>query len=301
MSSSTDTVTIAGATTGRRAVDFYELTKPRIVLMVLVTALVGYYAGSGRVPDYLQLIQMLIGTALAAAGTLALNQFIERDTDAKMSRTCRRPLPDGRVQPYEALWFGIALTLLGLGYLAVAVNLSSAVVAAAITASYLLAYTPMKRHSSLCVPVGAVPGALPPVIGWVAASGQLSVEAWVLFAIMFLWQIPHTLAIAFLYKEDFAKAGIQFLPVIEPDGESTNRQILVHCSALLAVSLLPTLIGVAGPTYFIVAFLLGVAFLASGVSLIVTPTRAGARRLLLASLIYLPALLLVMALDRVPL
>jgi len=301
MSSSTDTVTIAGATTGRKAVDFYELTKPRIVLMVLVTALVGYYAGSGRIPDYLQLIQMLIGTALAAGGTLALNQFIERDTDAMMTRTCRRPLPDGRVQPYDALWFGIVLTLLGLGYLAVAVNLLSAVVAAAITASYLLAYTPMKRHSSLCVPVGAVPGALPPVIGWVAASGQLSVDAWVLFAIMFLWQIPHTLAIAFLYKEDFAKAGIQFLPVIEPDGESTNRQILVHCSALLAVSLLPTLIGLAGATYFIVAFLLGVAFLASGVSLIVTPTRASARRLLFASLIYLPALLLVMALDRVPL
>ena len=301
MRSSTDTITIAGATTGRKAVDFYELTKPRIVLMVLVTALVGYYAGSSRVPNYLRLIQMLIGTALAAAGTLALNQFIERDTDAKMSRTCRRPLPDGRLQPYDALWFGIVLTLLGLGYLAVAVNLLSAVVAAAITASYLLAYTPMKRHSSLCVPVGAVPGALPPVIGWVAASGQLSVDAWVLFAIMFLWQIPHTLAIAFLYREDFAKAGIQFLSVIEPDGESTNRQILVHCSALLAVSLLPTLIGLAGAIYFIVAFLLGVAFLASGVSLIVTPTRAGARRLLFASLIYLPALLLVMALDRVPL
>lgn len=301
MSSSTDTVTIAGAIAGRKAVDFYELTKPRIVLMVLVTALVGYYAGSGRVPDYLLLIQMLIGTALAAAGTLTLNQFIERDTDAKMSRTCRRPLPDGRVQPYDALWFGIILTILGLGYLAIAVNLLSAVVAAAITGTYLLAYTPMKRHSSLCVPVGAVPGALPPVIGWVAASGQLSVDAWVLFAIMFLWQIPHTLAIAYLYKEDFAKAGIQFLPVIEPDGESTNRQILVHCSALLAVSLLPTLIGLAGATYFIVAFLLGVAFLANGVSLIVTPTRAGARRLLVASLIYLPALLLVMALDRVPL
>jgi protoheme IX farnesyltransferase len=301
MSSSTDTVTIAGAIAGRKAVDFYELTKPRIVLMVLVTALVGYYAGSGRVPDYLLLIQMLIGTALAAAGTLTLNQFIERDTDAKMSRTCRRPLPDGRVQPYDALWFGIILTILGLGYLAIAVNLLSAVVAAAITGTYLLAYTPMKRHSSLCVPVGAVPGALPPVIGWVAASGQLSVDAWVLFAIMFLWQIPHTLAIAYLYKEDFAKAGIQFLPVIEPDGESTNRQILVHCSALLAVSLLPTLIGLAGATYFIVAFLLGVAFLANGVSLIVTPTRAGARRLLFASLIYLPALLLVMALDRVPL
>src|SRR4030095_4522171 len=151
MSSSTDTVTIAGAIAGRQAVDFYELTKPRIVLMVLVTALVGYYAGSGRVPDYLLLIQMLIGTALAAAGTLTLNQFIERDTDAKMSRTCRRPLPDGRVQPYDALWFGIVLTILGLGYLAIAVNLLSAVVAAAITGTYLLASTPIERHTSLFV------------------------------------------------------------------------------------------------------------------------------------------------------
>jgi protoheme IX farnesyltransferase len=244
---------------------------------------------------------MLIGTAFAAAGTLTLNQFIERDIDAKMSRTCRRPLPDGRVQPYDALYFGIVVTLAGLGYLAVAVNVLSAMVAATITASYLLAYTPMKRHSPLCVPVGAVPGALPPVIGWAAASGQLSVDAWVLFAIMFLWQIPHTLAIAFLYKEDFAKAGIQFLPVIEPDGESTYRQILIHCSALLAVSLLPTLIGLAGPIYFIAAFLLGVVFLASGVSLVMAPTGAGARRLLFVSLIYLPVLLLVMALDRVPL
>lgn len=301
MSSGMETATIAGAASARRAVDFYELTKPRIVLMVLVTASVGYYAGSGRAPDYLQLVQMLIGTALAAAGTLALNQFIERDTDAKMARTCRRPLPDGRVQPADALCFGVTLTLLGLGYLAVAVNFLSAAVAATITTSYLLAYTPMKRHSSLCVPVGAVPGALPPVIGWAAASGQLSVDAWVLFAIMFLWQIPHTLAIAFLYREDFAKAGIQFLPVIEPDGESTHRQILIHCSALLAVSLLPTLIGLAGPIYFIAAFLLGAAFLASGVSVVIAPTRAGARRLLFASLIYLPVLLLVLALDRVPL
>lgn len=296
-----ETATIAGAATGRKVVDFYELTKPRIVLMVLLTASVGYYAGSGPVPDYWQLIQMLIGTALAAGGTLTLNQVIERETDAKMSRTCRRPLPDGRLQLADALWFGVILTLLGLGYLAAAVNFLSAVVTAAITTSYLLIYTPMKRCSSLCVPVGAVPGALPPVIGWVAASGQLSVDAWVLFAIMFLWQIPHTLAIAFLYREDFAKAGIQFLPVIEPDGESTNRQIIIHCAALLAVSLLPTLIGLAGPVYFVSAFLLGVAFLASGVSLVMIPTRAGARRLLFASLIYLPVVLLVMALDRVPL
>jgi protoheme IX farnesyltransferase len=185
--------------------------------------------------------------------------------------------------------------------LALAVNWLSAAVAAAITLSYLLAYTPMKRSSPLCVPVGAVPGALPPVIGWVAARGELSVDAWVLFAIMFLWQIPHTLAIACLYRDDFAKAGIQFLPVIEPDGESTNRQIIVHCLALLAVSLLPTLIGLAGAVYFIAAFLLGIGFLGSGVSLVMVPTRTGARRLLFASLIYLPALLLVMALDRVPL
>ncbi len=301
MNSSTSTVNIATTSASRRVADFCELTKPRIVLMVLITAFVGYYAGSGNVPDYVQLIEMLLGTALAAGGTLTLNQFLERDTDAMMERTCRRPLPDGRLQPNDALWFGIALTCLGLVYLALSVNWLSAFVAAAITLSYLWAYTPMKRFSSLCVPVGAVPGALPPVIGWVAARGELSVDAWVLFAIMFLWQIPHTLAIACLYREDFAKAGIQFLPVIEPDGESTNRQIIVHCLALLVVGLLPTLIGLAGAVYFVVAFLLGIGFLASGVSLVMAPSRTGARRLLFASLIYLPALLLVMALDRVPL
>jgi protoheme IX farnesyltransferase len=301
MNSSTSTVNIATTSATRRVADFCELTKPRIVLMVLITAFVGYYAGSGNVPDYVQLVEMLLGTALAAGGTLTLNQFLERDTDAMMDRTCRRPLPDGRLQPNDALWFGIVLTSLGLFYLALSVNWLSAFVAAAITLTYLLAYTPMKRFSSLCVPVGAVPGALPPVIGWVAARGELSVDAWVLFAIMFLWQIPHTLAIACLYREDFAKAGIQFLPVIEPDGESTNRQIIVHCLALLVVGLLPTLIGLAGAIYFVVAFLLGIGFLASGVSLVMAPSRTGARRLLFASLIYLPALLLVMALDRVPL
>ena len=301
MNSSTGAVNIATTSVNRRAVDFCELTKPRIVLMVLITAFVGYYAGSGSVPDYLRLLQMLLGTGLAAGGTLTLNQFLERDTDAMMDRTRRRPLPGGRLQPNDALWFGIALTSLGLAYLALAVNVLSALVAAAITMSYLWAYTPMKRFSPLCVPVGAVPGALPPVIGWVAARGELSVDAWVLFAIMFLWQIPHTLAIACLYREDFAKAGIQFLPVMEPDGESTNRQIIVHCLALLVVGLLPTLIGLAGAIYFIAAFLLGIGFLASGVSLVMTPTRAGARRLLFASLIYLPVLLLVLALDRVPL
>jgi heme o synthase len=301
MNSSTDTVDIAGASVVRRLGDFFELSKPRIVLMVLVTAFVGFYVGSEKVPDYPQLLQMLLGTALAAGGTLTLNQFLERDTDAVMERTRHRPLPDGRVQPREAAWFGAAITIAGLVYLAMAVNVASAWVTAIVTVSYLLFYTPLKRRSSLCMLVGAVPGALPPVIGWVAARGELQLDAWVLFAIMFLWQVPHTLAIARLYREDFAKAGIQFLPVIEPDGSSTHRQIISHCTALLAVSLLPTLLGIAGAVYFAVAFLLGVGFLASGIRLAMESTIHDARRLLFASLIYLPVLLLVMALDRVPL
>jgi protoheme IX farnesyltransferase len=301
MNLTTRTIDGAGVSVLRRAADFIELTKPRIVLMVLVTACVGFYVGSEKIPNYVRLLQMLFGTALAAAGTLALNQFLERDTDAMMERTRRRPLPDGRVQPREALWFGIFITVAGLAYLALAVNPESAWVTALITVSYLLLYTPMKRRSSLCMLIGAVPGALPPVIGWVAARGAFELDAWVLFAIMFLWQVPHTLAIARLYRDDFAKAGIQFLPVIEPEGTSTNRQIISHCAALLAVSLLPTLLGIAGAFYFAAAFVLGVGFLASGVSLAMDSTLNRARRLLFASLIYLPVLLLVMALDRVPL
>jgi len=300
MSSSTDTLALTGVSVLRRLADLAELTKPRIVLMVLVTSFVGFYVGSERIPDYLRLLQMLLGTALAAGGTLALNQFLERETDAVMERTRHRPLPDGRVQPREALWFGTAVTIAGLLYLALAVNIVSAWVTALVTLSYLFFYTPMKRRSSLCMLVGAVPGALPPVIGWVAARGAFDVDAWVLFAIMFLWQVPHTLAIARLYREDFARAGIQFLPVIEPEGSSTNRQIISHCTALLAVSLLPTLLGLAGAIYFVVAFVLGAGFLASGIRLAMESTLVRARRLLFASLIYLPVLLLVMALDRVP-
>ena len=285
----------------RRLADFIELAKPRVVLMVLITAVVGFYVGSGDLPRYAALLQMLAGTALAAGGTLALNQFMERETDAVMERTRHRPLPDGRVQPREAAWFGVLVTFVGLLYLAIAVNPLTAAVTAFITVSYLLFYTPMKRSSSLCMLVGAVPGALPPVIGWVAARDSLDLGAGILFAIMFLWQVPHTLAIARLYRDDYAKAGIKFLPVIELDGESTNRQIISHCAALLAVSLLPTLIGIAGGYYFIVAFLLGALFLAAGIRLAMDSTLVRARSLLFASLLYLPVLLLAMALDRVPL
>jgi heme o synthase len=301
MNLSTETVAITGAGALRRLADLFELTKPRIVFMVLVTTFVGFYVGSEKIPDYLRLLQTLLGTALAAGGTLALNQFFERDTDAMMERTRHRPLPDGRVQPLEAFWFGAASTTAGLIYLALAVNIVSAWVTALVTFSYLFFYTPLKRRSSLCMLVGAVPGALPPVIGWVAARGSLQIDAWVLFAIMFLWQVPHTLAIARLYRDDFAKAGIQFLPVIEPDGASTNRQVISHSAALLAVSLLPTLLGFAGAIYFVAAFVLGIGFLTSGIGLAMESTTHGARRLLFASLIYLPVLLLMMALDRVPL
>jgi heme o synthase len=295
----TPTLAVTDANVLRRATDFLELAKPRVVLMVLITAFVGFYVGSATVPNYLELLQMLFGTALAAGGTLALNQYLERDTDSVMERTRHRPLPDGRLQPREAAWFGSLITMAGLVYLALAVNLMSAGVTAVITLTYLLLYTPLKRKSSLCMLVGAVPGALPPVTGWVAAGGALTVDAWVLFAILFLWQVPHTLAIARLYRDDYAKAGIRFLPVIDPDSGSTDRQIISHTAALLVVSLLPTLLGFAGTVYFFAAFVLGIVFLANGITLAINSTFLGARRLLYASLIYLPVLLLIMALDRV--
>jgi len=295
----TNTLDIAFTGGYRRALDFLELTKPRVSLMVLVTMFVGFYLGSEHGAGYLRLIETLIGTALAAGGTLALNQFLERRADALMARTRHRPLPDGRMQPTEALLFGVGLAAAGLLILALTVNALSALVTASIVGSYLFIYTPLKQRSSLCGIVGAVPGALPPVIGWTAATGSLSIEAWVLFAIMFLWQIPHTLAIARLYRDDFAKAGIQFLPVVESDGWTTGRQIITHSLALLVVSLLPTLLGLAGTVYFLAALLLGSGFLWYGIGLAISQSLAAARRLLLASLIYLPLLLVVMALDRI--
>ena len=295
----TNTLDIAFTGGYRRALDFLELTKPRVSLMVLVTMFVGFYLGSEHGAGYLRLIETLIGTALAAGGTLALNQFLERRADALMARTRHRPLPDGRMQPTEALLFGVGLAAAGLLVLALTVNALSALVTASIVGSYLFIYTPLKQRSSLCGIVGAVPGALPPVIGWTAATGGLSIEAWVLFAIMFFWQIPHTLAIARLYRDDFAKAGIRFLPVVESDGWTTGRQVITHSLALLVVSLLPTLLGLAGTVYFLAALLLGSGFLWYGIGLAISQSLAAARRLLLASLIYLPLLLVVMALDRV--
>ncbi len=296
----TETLDIELTHARRRAIDFVSLTKPRVVLMVLVTTFVGFYLGSRTTPDYTALLQTLIGTALAAAGTLALNQFLEREVDAQMERTRLRPLPDGRLQPTEALAFGAAITAAGLLYLAISVNTLSGLVAGTIVVSYLFLYTPLKRKTALCSVVGAIPGALPPVIGWTAARGKVGLEAWVLFAIMFLWQLPHTLAIARLYRDDYARAGIRLLPVIDRDGRSTGRQIVSNCLALLAVGLLPTLIGFAGSVYFLGALGLGIGLLGCGVALARSRSTADARRLVFASLVYLPTLLVLMALDKVP-
>jgi protoheme IX farnesyltransferase len=293
-------VLAADSTLARRVLAFAELGKPRVVVMVLLTTFVGFYLGSLGVTDYLRLLPALIGTALAAAGTLALNQYIERDIDAKMQRTRMRPLPDGRLQPAEAAAFGVAATLAGLGYLALAVNTLSAAVTAIITISYLFLYTPLKRRTPLCSIIGAIPGALPPLTGWTAARGAFGVEAWILFAILFLWQLPHSLAIARLYRDDYARAGIRLLPIVEPDAKSTGRQIVINCLALLVVGLLPTLVGLAGPVYFIAALIFGGLFLGYGVAFALSRTATAARQLLFASLLYLPATLLVMALDKVP-
>ena len=283
----------------RRALDFLTLTKPRVVVMILVTTVVGYHLGSAGAADHLRLLHTLMGTALAAAGTLALNQFLEREVDARMERTRLRPLPDGRLQPIEALVFGAAVTVAGVLYLGLAVGLLCGIVTAATAGLYLFAYTPLKLKTPLCGVVGAIPGALPPVTGWVAARGELGVGAWVLFAILFLWQFPHTLAIARLHCEDYARAGIRVLPVVDPDGMSTERQIVTGCLALLPVSLLSTLVGLTGTVYFFGALTLGVAFLGFGMAQAVSRSVPAARRLLFASLLYLPMLLALMAFDKV--
>jgi protoheme IX farnesyltransferase len=282
----------------RVAADLVSLTKPRVVLMVLVTTVVGYYVGLAGAPDYGRLMALMLGTVLAAGGTLALNQYWERDVDARMERTRSRPLPEGRLAPLEALLFGAGLTAAGLAVLALGVGWAAMLVTATTFVLYVFAYTPLKLRTSLCTLVGAVPGALPPVTGWAAARDDLGVGAWVLFGILFLWQLPHTLAIARLYQADYARAGVRLLPVIDAEGRATERQILSGSLGLLAVSLLPTLIGLAGGVYFVGALLLGGALVALGAQQALAPSPLRARRVLLASLLYLPALLALLAFNK---
>jgi heme o synthase len=285
----------------RRAADFLELTKPRIVTMVALTALFGYYLAPSAAPfDWLRLVATLVGTSLAAAGTMTLNQYVERDLDALMLRTQQRPLPDGRVAPFDALVFGSALTVIGILLLLVVVNPLSAAVTATTSISYLFAYTPLKTRSSLCTLIGAVPGALPPLTGWAAASGNLDAAAWAIFAIMFVWQIPHSLAIAQMYRDDYARGGFRLLPVLDPDGSNTARQILTYSLALVSVGMLPTLLGLAGPVYFAASILLGIGMLAPSYRLARSGKTADARRVMFASLLYLPVVFAIMAADKLP-
>lgn len=294
-------VLIASIARDRRQVlvDLLALTKPRVTLMVLVTAVVGYYVGLAGPADWGRLVHLVIGTMLAAGGTLALNQYVERDVDALMDRTRLRPLPEGRLAPLEALLFGVAITVSGVLYLAAFVNLMSAAVTAATALLYVLAYTPLKLRSPLCTLVGAVPGALPPVAGWAAANDDLSLGAWVLFGILFLWQLPHTLAIARLYRDDYARGGILVLPVVDPDGGATERHIVNGSLSLVAVSLLPTLIGLSGAVYFMGALVCGLALVGLGVQHARRPSPLAARRVLFATLLYLPVVLALLAFDKV--
>jgi len=301
MSEACSEVVVTSVARDRRqvATDLVALTKPRVVIMVLVTTLVGYHAGLTGSADYLRVIHLLIGTLLAAGGTLALNQCWERDLDAQMNRTRTRPLPAGRLQPLEAWLFGAALTGLGTAYLAALVGPLVALVTMLTTILYLFAYTPLKPRTPLCTLVGAVPGALPPVAGWAAARGDVTLGAWVLFGVLFLWQLPHTLSIARLYRDDYARGGVRVLPVTDPDGTSTERQIVLGCLALLSVSLVPAVIGWTGAIYFVGALVLGLAFAAVGVVHALAPSPRAARHVLLASLLYLPLLLGLLAFDRI--
>ena len=283
----------------RRAADFLELVKPRLVVMILITTAAGFYLGAQQTVDWVLCLHTLCGAGLTAAGVLGLNQYLERDVDAQMKRTQDRPLPAERMHPLEALIVGAVLTGSGMLYLTFIVNMLSGFVISLIVVSYLFLYTPLKRKTSLCTLIGAVPGALPPVVGWVAARGTLTGEAWVLFAILFLWQLPHSLAIAYIYREDYAKAGFRLLPVVHPDGASTCRQIVINCVALFGIGLLPTWYNIAGSVYFFTALLTGGAFLAIGIYLARTRSVKAARYLLYASLLYLPVVFITMALDKI--
>jgi protoheme IX farnesyltransferase len=290
--------TTAATVAGIRVADYAALAKPRLNLLVVASALAGYVMGGGNPQHAAAIVWTVIGTGLVAGGASAFNQILERDTDGLMRRTRLRPLPDGRVAAGEAAMFASLLSAAGLLVLAAGVNLLSAAVALATLASYAVVYTPLKRRTSFSTVIGAIPGALPPVIGWTAATGQLSQGAWVLFAIVFLWQLPHFLAIAWMYREDYARAGIPMLPVIEPDGRSTATQSVIYTAALLPIALAPTLAGLAGTIYFGGALALTLAFLVMSIQFARTRATSDARRLFFASIAYLPILWILMIADR---
>jgi len=278
---------------------FSELVKARLTFLVLLTTLVGFYVGFRGALDYLLMFHTLLGTALVAGGAAALNQLLERTYDARMRRTEDRPLPSGRLQPDTVLIMGGLCSAIGLVYLAGAVNLLTGLLGAITLVSYLFIYTPLKRVTPLNTAIGAVSGALPPLMGWTAARGEINIEGWSLFAIVFFWQLPHFLAIAWMYREDYAKAGFTMLPMFDPDGRRTSGQAVSHTLGLLPISLCPFMFGLEGGIYLIGALVLSLGFVWQAIRFSRDLTLQRARLLFYASIIYLPLLLGLMVLDKI--
>jgi len=292
------TVDVPAAAVRATAGDWIVLCKPRLNSMVVATAAGGAWLGSGGTAPAMLLVHAALGTALVACGASALNMVLERRTDALMERTRNRPLPAGRLRPAEAVVFGSLLCGAGLAWLALGTNLLATTLAAITLATYLFVYTPLKFRSASNTLVGAVPGAVPPMIGWAAAGHGLDAGAWVLFGILYLWQIPHFLAIAWLYREDYRRAGLVMLPGLDDGGAAAGRQAVNYAVTLVGVSLFATVSGLAGAPYAAGALVLGAGFVAATVLFARERTDARARRLLHASLLYLPLLFLCMGLDR---
>jgi heme o synthase len=278
--------------------DYIALTKPRITWLILMSTGVGYFFGARGGWHFLTLLHTIIGTGLIASGTAALNQWYERAADAKMKRTQARPLPSGRLSAPNALVFAILISIAGFAELFIAVNPLTGALGLFTLLSYLFIYTPLKQRSPHSTTIGAIPGAMPPLIGYAAASGTLTWDAWILFAILFIWQFPHFYAIAWMYREDYERAGIRMLPVVEPDGESTARRILLYSLILIPISLVPKFLAMTGNLYLVGALALGLLFLYAGVRVSFDRTRQQARRVLLASVVYLPILYGLMLFDR---
>lgn len=279
--------------------DLAEMTKPGITLMVVLTAGLGFLLAERGGISFLLLVHTLLGTGLISGGASVLNQVVERETDSLMRRTAGRPLPAGRLDPDVALLLGVGLSVLGLVELVLAVNLLTALLGAVALAGYVFVYTPLKRVTSLATVVGAIPGAIPPMMGWSAVRNEVDLAAWVLFGILFFWQMPHFLAIAWLCRDDYRQAGFPMLTVLDPTGQKAARQSLLYAAALVPVSLMPALLGLMGGVYFAGTLALGLTYLGFGVGFARSRTTPGARWLMLASLLYLPAILLVMLIDRV--
>jgi protoheme IX farnesyltransferase len=284
-----------------RLADYWTLTKPEVNFLVLVSTLVGFHLASRGSLDLWRLFYTLLGTLLVASGTGTLNQYIERQTDKHMRRTANRPLPAGRLGPAEAFWLGILLSVAGGWVLWVFTNPLTSGLALLTLGAYLLLYTPLKKRTPLCTLVGAIPGAMPPLIGWAAVRNGLALNAYVLYVILFLWQFPHLLAIAWMYREDYARAGLQMLRRNDYEGRTTMRQIMAYSLVLLPVSLAPVFLGQEGKTYLLGALVLGFGLLHYGMRLAANRSNSFARRLVLASVVYLPLVFALMMVDKTPL